>query len=146
MKLPSQLGQKLKGLEHGTSCQAAMSISPKLPLLPNSPFSPNSPTFRGPSSWVNLFTLIISSTTLVKFRQNRHFRHCLQFWTYLESESPCKTKIIAKQLNYDGIKFLVTIKQINKIEWQNNLRVNMFIYEKSKIFQLMFQRRSLRKR
>ena len=59
MKLPSQLGQKLKGLEHGTSCQAAMSISPKLPLLPNSPFSPNSPTFRGPSSWVNLFTLII---------------------------------------------------------------------------------------
>ena len=41
----------------------------------------NSPTFRGPSSWVNLFALIISSTTLAKFRKNRHFRHCLHFWT-----------------------------------------------------------------
>ena len=38
--------------------------SPKSPLLPNSPFSPNSPTFRGPYSWVNLFALIISPTTL----------------------------------------------------------------------------------
>ena len=32
------------------------------------------PAFQGPSSWVNLFTIIISSTTLAKFRQNRHFR------------------------------------------------------------------------
>ena len=53
-------------------------ISPKLPFLPNSPFSPNSPTFRGPSSWVNLFALIISSTALAKFHQNRHFRQIRQ--------------------------------------------------------------------
>ena len=30
-------------------------------------------TLLGPSNWVNLFALIISSTTLEKFRQNGHF-------------------------------------------------------------------------
>ena len=50
------------------------------PLSPNSPFSPNiSPTFQGSSSWVNLFALNISSTTLAKFRQNRHFRRFRRF-------------------------------------------------------------------
>ena len=43
-------------------------ISPKLPL------SPNLPAFWGPSSWVNLFALIILSTTFAKFHQNCHFR------------------------------------------------------------------------
>ena len=44
----------------------------------NRHFSPNSATFRAPSSWVNLFALIISSTALAKFRQNRHFRQIRQ--------------------------------------------------------------------
>ena len=34
-----------------------------------------------------------------------------------------------KNLNYQGIKFPVTIKQINKIEKQNNIRINVFGYE-----------------
>ena len=32
-------------------------------------------------------------------------------------------------LNYDGIEFPVTIKQINKIEKQNNININVFGYE-----------------
>ena len=32
------------------------------------------------SNWVNLFVLIISSTTLVKFRQNRNFRQIRQLF------------------------------------------------------------------
>ena len=67
--------------------------SPKSPLLPNSPFSPDSPTFRDPYSWVNLFALIISPTTLAigeispeisKFRQTwRNFARIAIF------ASPC---------------------------------------------------------
>ena len=48
-------------------------------ISPKSLLSPNSPTFRGPCSWVNLFPLIISSTTLAKFRQIRHFRQTRRF-------------------------------------------------------------------
>ena len=34
-----------------------------------------------------------------------------------------------EQLNYDGIEFPVTIKQIKKIEQQNKINVNVFGYE-----------------
>ena len=54
-------------------------ILPKSPLSSKSPFSPNSPTLWGPSSWVNLFALITLSTTLAKFRQNRHFWQIRRF-------------------------------------------------------------------
>lgn len=40
-----------------------------------------------------------------------------------------KDKIIAKQLNYDGIEFPVTVKRYNKVEKQNDIRVNVFGYE-----------------
>ena len=53
-------------------------ISPESWLSPNSQNSPNLPTFRGPSSWVNLFTLDIPSTTLPKYCQNCHFRQIRQ--------------------------------------------------------------------
>ena len=38
-------------------------------------------------------------------------------------------KIIAEQLNYDGIEFPVTVKQYNKIEKQNNININVFGYQ-----------------
>ena len=34
------------------------------------------------------------------------------------------------ELNYDGISFPVTQKQYNKIEMQNNIKINVFGYEK----------------
>ena len=54
-------------------------MSPESALSQGSPFSPNLPHFRGPSSLINLFHLIISSTTLAKFRHNRHFRQIRRF-------------------------------------------------------------------
>ena len=36
------------------------------------------------------------------------------------------------QLDYTGIEFPVTIKQINKIEKQNQINVNVFGYEERK--------------
>ena len=44
-----------------------------------------------------------------------------------------RDKIIAQQLNYNGIEFPVTIKQIIKIEKQNDIRVNVFGYENKQI-------------
>ena len=38
------------------------------------------------------------------------------------------------ELNYDGIAFPVTQKQYNKIETQNNIRINIFGYEKGQAF------------
>ena len=38
------------------------------------------------------------------------------------------------ELNYDGIAFPVTQKQYNKIETQNNIRINVFGYEKGQPF------------
>ena len=38
------------------------------------------------------------------------------------------------ELNYDGIAFPVTQKQYNKIEMQNNIRINVFVYEKGQPF------------
>ena len=48
-------------------------------ISPESPLSPNSQTIRGPSSWVNLFALDISSTTMAKFHQNRRFPQIHRF-------------------------------------------------------------------
>ena len=38
------------------------------------------------------------------------------------------------ELNYDGIAFPVMQKQYNKIETQNNIRINVFDYEKGQPF------------
>lgn len=54
-------------------------------------------------------------------------------------------KIIAKQLNYTGIEFPVTIKQIPKIEKQNSIRVNVFGYENKKKFPIHIGEEKLEK-
>ena len=43
-------------------------------------------------------------------------------------------KQMINELNYDGIAFPVTQKQCNKIETQNNIRINVFSYEKGQPF------------
>ena len=56
---------------------------PKFPFSPNSPFSPHSPTFWSPSSWVNLFALIISLTTFAIghiLPKSPLFSFSLTFW------------------------------------------------------------------
>ena len=43
-------------------------------------------------------------------------------------------KTFIGQLDYSNIEFPVTVKQINNIEKQNNIRINLFGYEKKKTF------------
>ena len=54
-------------------------------------------------------------------------------------------KIIAKQLNYDGIEFLVTVKPINKIGKQNDIRVNVFGYENKQKFPIHISKEKFEK-
>ena len=45
-------------------------------------------------------------------------------------------KIFIRQLDYSSIEFPVTVKQINKIEKQNNICINLFGYEEKQPFPL----------
>lgn len=45
-----------------------------------------------------------------------------------------KDKEIAKQLNYDGFDFPFTIKQVNKVKKQYDIRINVFGYESKQTF------------
>ena len=64
-------------------------------------------------------------------------------WCHIRFLNPQRTnpqrinrvdKQMINELNYDGIAFPVTQKQYNKIETQNNIRINVFGYEKGQPF------------
>ena len=64
-------------------------------------------------------------------------------WCHIRFLNPQRTnpqrinrvdKQMINELNYDGIAFLVAQKQYNKIETQNNIRINVFGYEKGQPF------------
>ena len=64
---------------------------------------------------------------------NECFRWCHIRYLNPQGKDPQRIKKddtqYIKNLDYQGIKFPVTIKQINKIENQNNIRINVFGYE-----------------
>ena len=47
----------------------------------------------------------------------------------------------SQNLNWDGIDFPVSIKQIDKFERQNNYAINVFGYEESKVYPLRFSKK-----
>ena len=49
------------------------------------------------------------------------------------------TKKIAEELNYDGIKFPVQEKDLDKIEIKNNICINVFGYENKLVSNLYFR-------
>ena len=57
-----------------------------------------------------------------------HIRHLLPQNKDPQRIKKCDKKYVEK-LDYSGIEFPVSIKQYNKIEKQNNIRVNVFCYE-----------------
>ena len=78
----------------------------------------------------------------MKNKDNQCFRWCLHIRGILNPQNnPQRIKksdrLYIEKLNYENIEFPVTIKQIPKIEEQNNIRVNVFGYEdKNKVFPL----------
>ena len=92
------------------------------------------------SSYINLpqeFNNSAKGLINIKSDDNECFR-----WyhiRYLNSrDNPQRIKKIdrayVKNLDYNGIEFPVTINQINKIEKQNNIRINVFGYEQNQTF------------
>ena len=77
----------------------------------------------------------------IKNQDNECFRWCHLARVYSDQvKSHCERishyKKYVDTLNYDGIQFPVSIKQIPKIENQNNISVNVFGYENKNTFPL----------
>ena len=74
----------------------------------------------------------------IKNNDNECFRWCHIRFLNPQKTNPQRINRVDKQmineLNYDGITFPVMQKQYNKIEMQNNIRINIFSYEKGQPF------------
>ena len=74
----------------------------------------------------------------LKNKDNECFRWCHIRHLNPQEKDPQRIKKSDKEyvdkLDYSGIDFPVTIKQINKIEKQNNIRINTFGYEEKQPF------------
>ena len=88
------------------------------------------------SSYIQLPTELKNSAKgliNLKNEDNECFRWCHIRYLRPQGKDPQRIKKSDKEyiknLDYQGIKFPVTIKQINKIEKQNNIRINVFGYE-----------------
>ena len=92
------------------------------------------------SSFIELPPEINRSKGLVniKNKDNECFRWCHIRHSNPQDKNPqriTKTdKNFIEQLDYSNIEFPVTVKQINKIEKQNNIRINLFGYEEKQKF------------
>ena len=93
------------------------------------------------SSYINLpQELRTSAKGLInmKNKDNECFRWCHIRHLNPQDKDPQRIKKTDKQyiekLDYSNINFPVTVKQINKIEMQNNIRINLFGYEEKQKF------------
>ena len=92
------------------------------------------------SSYIALPPEIKKSKGLINIKNedNECFRWCHIRHLNPQNKNPqriTKTdKNFIKQLDYSNIEFPVTVKQINKIEKQNNIRINLFGYEEKQKF------------
>ena len=92
------------------------------------------------SSYIELPPEIKKSKGLINIKNedNECFRWCHIRHLNPQNKNPQRIKKIdknlIKQLDYSNIEFPVTVKQINKIEKQNNIRINLFGYEEKQKF------------
>ena len=92
------------------------------------------------SSYIELPSEIKKSQGLINIKNtdNECFRWCHIRHLNPQKKDPQRIKKIDKKfvekLDYSNIEFPVTVKQINKIEKQNNIRINLFGYEEKQKF------------
>ena len=95
--------------------------------------------FKG-SSYINLPQELKNNKSLINLqnKDNECFRWCHIRHLNPQEKDPHRIKKMDKayidKLNYTGIEFPVTVKQINKIEKQNNICINLFGYEEKQKF------------
>ena len=84
----------------------------------------------------------------IKNKDNECFRWCHIRHLNPKEKDPQKIKKDDKQsiegLNYEGIEFPISQKHYNKVEKQNNIRINVFGYEKGQPFPFTFLKKSLK--
>ena len=102
------------------------------------------------SSYINLpqeFNNSAKGLINIKNDDNECFRWCHIRYLNPRDNNPQRIKKIdreyIKNLDYNGIEFPVTINQINKIEKQNNIRINVFGYEQSQTFPIHISKENL---
>ena len=101
------------------------------------------------SSYIKLPTELQNSAKgliNLKNKDNECFRWCHIRHLNPQDKYPQRIKKVDKkmvnELNYKDIEFPVTIKQINKIEKQNNINISVFGYEINNLFQFTFQKKN----
>ena len=74
----------------------------------------------------------------IKNKDDKCFRWCHIRHLNPQTEHPERIKKEDKRsiegLNYEGIEFPVSQKHYNKVEKQNNIRINVFVYENGQLF------------
>lgn len=84
----------------------------------------------------------------MKNEDNQCFR-----WCHIRHLNPQDTntqrikksdKVVIKNLDYTGIEFPVTIKQVNKIEKQNNISINIFGMKTNNHILSMYQKKGMK--
>ena len=102
------------------------------------------------SSYIELPPEIKKSKGLINIKNedNECFRWCHIRHLNPQNKNPQRIKKIdknlIKQLDYSNIEFPVTIKQINKIEKQNNIRINLFGYDEKQKFPLYIHKKNIK--
>ena len=103
------------------------------------------------SSYIKLPTELRNSAKALinmKNEDNECFRWCHIRHLNPQDKDPQRIKKTDKafvnNLNYQGIEFPVTIKQYNKIEQQNKIRINVFGYEEKQKYPFMYQKKSMK--
>ena len=102
------------------------------------------------SSYIELPPGLSSSKSIINLKNddNECFRWCHIRHLNPQHKNPQRiTKIdknFIKQLDYSNIEFPVTVKQINKIEKQNNIRINLFGYEEKQKFPIYISQEKFR--
>ena len=100
------------------------------------------------SSYIQLPELLNNKKGLInlKNKDNECFRWCHIRHLNPQEKDPQRIKksdrdYISK-LDYSEIEFPVTIKQVNKIEKKNNIRINVFGYEEKQLFPIYISKES----
>ena len=103
------------------------------------------------SSYIELPTELRNSAKgliNLKNEDNECFRWCHIRYLNPQGKDPQRIKKSDKEfiekLNYSGIEFPITIKQINKIEKKNSIRINVFGYEKNSHTQYTYQMKDMK--
>ena len=82
----------------------------------------------------------------LKNKDNECFRWCHIRHLNPEKKDPQRIKksdrVYISKLDYSEITFPVTIKQVNKIEKKNNIRINVFSYEEKQLFPIHISKES----